>query len=180
MTRTALSHRRPVELRRQVPLALARAVVVLNEAPQEVIGSEHDGFWAAAEAHAILGAQLLPGTLVIRSVRLGFGPRLQDEDAVVLPVWWEDDEHPHLFPTFDGGLELRDDYGGTDLRLVGSYQPPLGALGFADGLAGHRFVVASLETFVDDVTTRLLTVALDAAVPGSPGQGRPTAPAGVG
>ena len=170
MTRTALSHRRPVELRRQVPLAPARAVVVLNEAPQEVIGSEHDGFWAAAEAHAVLGAQLLPGTLVSRSVWVGFGPLLQDEDAMVLPVWWEDDEHPHLFPTFDGGLELRDAYGGTELRLVGSYEPPLGAFGrFADGLAGHRFVVASLETFLDEVAARLLTVALDVAGPGSPG-----------
>lgn len=170
MTRTALSHRRSVELRRHVPVSLDRAVVVLDTAPQEIIGSERDRFWAAAEAHAVLGALLLPGTLVHRSVRVGFGPLLPDEDAMVLPVWWEDDEHPNLFPTFDGRLELRDDYGGTELRLVGSYQPPLGAFGrFADGLAGHRFVVASLETFLDDVATRLLTVALDVAGPGASG-----------
>ena len=170
MTRTALSHRRSVELHRHVPVTLDRAVAVLDAAPQEIIGSERDGFWAAAEAHADLGAQLLAGTLVTRSVRVGFGPLLRDEGAMVLPVWWEDDEHPNLFPTFDGGLELRDDDGGTELHLVGSYQPPLGAFGrFADGLAGHRFVVASLEAFLDDLAARLLTMALDVAALGGPG-----------
>lgn len=173
MSRTALSHRRPVELRRHLPVGVDRAVSMLNAAPQDVVGSHRDGFWAAAEAHAVLGAQLLPGTLVTRSVRIGFGPLLEDDDAMVLPIWWEDDEHPNLFPTFVGGLEVREDYGETELRLAGSYEPPLGTFGrFADGLAGHRFVVASLETFMDDVGARLLAVALDRV-----GEQRPAATA---
>jgi hypothetical protein len=164
MSRTALSHRRAVELRRHLPAPVARAVAVLNAAPQDIVGSHRDGFWAPAEAHAVLGAQLLPGTLVTRSVRIGFGPLLEDEDVMVLPVWWEDDEHPHLFPTFDGGLELGEDDGGTELRLAGSYEPPLGGLGrFADGVAGHRFVMDSLARFVDDIGARLTTAALDGA-----------------
>lgn len=162
---TLTNRRRPVELRRHLAVAVDRAVAVLNAAPQEIIGSQRDGFWAPAEAHAVLGAQLLPGTLVSRSVRIGLGPLLEDGDAMVLPVWWEDDEHPNLFPTFDGGFELRAAAGGTDLCLAGSYQPPLGTFGrFADGVAGHRFVMASLETFVDDIGARLLAVALDGGV----------------
>lgn len=165
MARTATSRRRSVELRRQVPVALDRAVAVLDAAPQRVVGSRRDGFWAGAEAHAVLGAQLLPGTLVTRPVRIGVGPLLEEDDALVLPVWWEDAEHPHLFPTFDGGLELRGGHHGTEVRLVGSYEPPLGTLGrFADGLAGHRFVVASLETFLDEIAARLAAAVRDAAI----------------
>lgn len=156
MARTATSHRRPVAMRRHVPVETDRAVAVLDAAPQEVVGSRRDGFWAGAEAHAFLGAQLLPGSLVTRPVRIGFGPMLEEDDAIVLPVWWEDAEHPHLFPTFDGGFELRPEGAGTALQLVGSYEPPLGTVGrFADGLAGHRFVVESLERFLDEVTGRL-------------------------
>lgn len=84
---------------------------------------------------------------------------MEEEGAVVLPVWWEDAEHPDLFPTFDGGLELRADGRGTALGLVGSYEPPLGLLGrFGDGLAGHRIVMASLNEFLADVAA-LLTAA---------------------
>ena len=156
MVRTATSRRRSVELRRDVPVAVGRAVAILDAAPQRVVGSRRDGFWAGAEAHAILGAHLLPGTLVTRPVRIGFGPLLEEDDARVLPVWWEDDEHPHLFPTFDGGLEFRGDHEGTELRLVGSYEPPLGAIGrFVDDFAGHRFVLASLEAFLDEIRVRL-------------------------
>lgn len=161
MPHATLSHRRSVELRRHLPVGLRRAVAVLTTAPQHIVGSHRGGFWAPAEAHAVLGAQLLPGTLVTRSVRIGFGPLLEDDEVMVLPVWWEDDEHPHLFPTFDGGLELSEDDGGTELQLAGSYEPPLGGLGrFADGLAGHRFVMASLERFVDDIGARLTAAAV--------------------
>lgn len=165
MVRTATSRRRSVEVRRHLAVAVDRAVAVLNAGPHTIVGSRREGFWAGAEAHAVLGAQLLPGTLVTRPVRIGFGPMLEDEDAQVLPVWWEDAEHPHLFPTFDGGLELRGDWDGTEVRLVGSYEPPLGTVGrFADGLAGHRFVLASLETFLDDVAGRLAAAVRDAAI----------------
>ena len=62
-----------------------------------------------------------------------------------------------MFPTFDGGIELRpngDD--ATELGLLGSQEPPLGAVGrFADGLAGHRVVIASLEALLDDIAARL-------------------------
>ena len=38
---------------------------------------------------------------------------------------------------------------------MGSYEPSLGSVGrFADGLAGHKVVIASLEAFLDDAVLR--------------------------
>ncbi|MDP1806877.1 MAG: hypothetical protein Q8K72_16990, partial [Acidimicrobiales bacterium] len=97
------------------------------------------------------------------------GPLMEEDGAVVLPVGWEDAEHPDLFPTFDGGLELYPDGRGTALRLVGSYVPPLGLIGrFADELAGHRIVLASLSKFLADVAS-LLTAAANAGQPAGDG-----------
>jgi hypothetical protein len=71
-------------------------------------------------------------------------------------VWWEAAGHPYLFPTFDGALEVRHLGDETELRLVGSYQPPLGHFGyFADGLIGHPVVTASLESVLAEAAERL-------------------------
>lgn len=93
-----------------------------------------------------------------RAVRLGWGHWFIDSDnAFTLPVWWEASEHQGLFPTFDGGLELRP--AGpekTEIHLVGSYVPPLGRAGrFADQMVGHRVVCDSVEGFLADITRRL-------------------------
>ena len=143
---------------RYVPIPVDLAVAIVEAGPQRLVGSgagsRSDG-WARTD----LRAELPGGGSVTRSARVGFGPVMEEDGAVVLPVWWEDAEHPDLFPTFDGGLELSADGRGTCLRLVGSYVPPLGLLGrFGDGLAGHRIVLATLVKFLADVAT-LLTAA---------------------
>jgi hypothetical protein len=162
MARTTDSSRRPVELVRYLPVPLAVAIGVLHDAPQQVIGSDLDGDWAGV--HNGLGPELVAGRHLRREVRIGVGPLIDDDDVLVLPIWWEDADFPHLFPTFDGGLELRPDRGGTEVRLVGSYEVPLGALGrFADSLAGHHVVIASLETFLSRAAGRLTAVAVLAA-----------------
>lgn len=143
---TTAPRRRPIELGRRVAVRVDRALAALDRAPYDVVGSA-----------------LLPGRELRREVRIGVGPLLEDDDVFVLPLWWEDSEHPQLFPTFDGGLEVRADGAGTEIRLVGSYRPPLGPLGrFADGLVGHRVVTASLESFLTDVADRLADVAVEA------------------
>jgi hypothetical protein len=99
-----------------------------------------------------------------RSVRLGLGALLTEEDgSTVLPVWWEALEHPRRFPTFDGGLAVGKHGDGTaELRLEGSYLPPLGAVGaFADTLLGHRFVTASLEVLLNTIADCLTQTRLD-------------------
>lgn len=168
MPSLATPYRRSIELRRRIDIPAHLAVAVLESAPGEAVGVDGGRVWTDTEAHARLGAELLAGMHVERPVRIGVGPLIEDDDATVLPVWWEDAEHPNLFPTFDGGLELRGDEDGTEMRLVGSYQPPLGALGrFGDGLAGHRVVMASLERFLVDVAGRLAAAAGEAAEAGS-------------
>jgi hypothetical protein len=148
MSAALTSHRRPVDVVRRVPVAAAFAIAALETGPHRILGSRLGPVWTTRA----------PGTArVSREVRLGVGPVFEDEGAIVVPVWWEDADHPRLFPTFDGGIELRpreDD--ATEVRLVGSYEPPLGTIGrFADGLAGHKVVIASLEALLDDVVTRL-------------------------
>ena len=158
MQTTATSSRRRVDVLRYVPVAADVAVAIIEAGPQGLIPS-HAGHWSSPEVRADLRAELPGGGSVSRSARVGFGPLMEEDGAVVLPVWWEDAEHPNLFPTFDGGLELQADGPRTALRLVGSYQPPLGLLGrFGDGLAGHRIVMASINTFLADVA-RLVTAA---------------------
>lgn len=163
MARTVSPSRRPVELVRHLPVPVEVAVSVLGDTPQQIIGSELAGTWNGV--HAGIGPELVAGRHVRREVRIGFGPLVEeDDDVLVLPVWWEDADFPHLFPTFDGGLELRPEGDGTEVRLIGSYEAPLGALGrFADTLAGHHVVMTSLETFLACAAARLLAAARQAA-----------------
>jgi hypothetical protein len=156
---TITCHRRSVDLLRYLPIPAEVALALVEAGPQRFVGSRAEDC-ACAQARADLQVELPGLGSVTRSACVGFGPLMEeDEGAAVLPVWWEDAEHPDLFPTFDGGLELYRDGRGTALRLVGSYVPPFGLLGrFGDGLAGHRIVVTTLNKFLGDVAA-LLTAA---------------------
>ena len=156
MPLTANHHRRAVALVRHVPVPVEAAVALLEHDPHRVIGSHLGAPWNGMALHADLAVELFGRRAVAREVSVGIGPLIEDEDALALPLWWQAAEHPQLFPTFDGGIELRRDEQGTELRLVGSYRPPLGAVGrFADGVLGHRVVMTSLERFLTAVTERL-------------------------
>jgi hypothetical protein len=160
MALTVTNLRRPVELTRRVPVLVDTAVAALGQDLRRVIGWRLPAPIADGEAFTELEVGIPGGRQIGREVRLGFGPLLEDDGAMALPVWWEDAEHPELFPTFDGGLELLPAADETELRLVGSYQPPFGAFGrFADGLVGRRIVAASLEAFLAAVADRLISAA---------------------
>jgi hypothetical protein len=70
---------------------------------------------------------------------------------VLVPMRWiATGRSGDLFPALDGNLELleRPD-GGTELHLVGSYQPPLGRTGeVLDQLLLHRVARRTLESFL--------------------------------
>ncbi len=156
MPRLHTTVRRPVDLVEHISVPAERAIAVFDAAPANIVGSGTTGPAPASATLANLSTGLGGGRTLTRDVRVGFGPAMDDDGDHVLPVWWEDAEHPYLFPAFDGGLELRRNGEQTDVRLVGSYQPPLGPVGrFADGLAGHRVVIASLEAFLHEVAGRL-------------------------
>src|SRR5918912_1142928 len=120
MSATLTSHRPPAALARRIPVAAPFAVAVLEAAPTRVIGNRLGAVWTGPELNASLSEKLFGAARVTREVRIGVGPLLDDEDegALVLPVWWEDAEHPRLFPTFDGGIELQADGAATEIRLV--------------------------------------------------------------
>ena len=156
ITDTTSRRRRAIAVSRRVPVPVSVATALLAGDPGRIIGFELPPPWTGDEGRTDVGVELPGGHQVSRAVRIGFGSMLEDDDALALPVWWEDAEHPDLFPTFDGGIELRGDERGAELRLVGSYQPPLGTLGrFADSLVGHRVVVASLEAFLASTAEHL-------------------------
>jgi hypothetical protein len=83
---------------------------------------------------------------------LGLSPRILE-----IPVQWRAADHARCFPTMTGILRIT--RGGPDaieLRLLGSYAPPLGPLGeFADRLAGHDAAAASLRGVLVEVARRL-------------------------
>ena len=157
MAMTMSVRRRPVEITRRVPVGIEAAVHILKHAPERLLGADFATSWIVSDGPETLGIDLPGGMHVSREVRVGFGPAFQEEDAFVLAVWWEAAEHPQLFPTFDGGFEVRAAGDATELRLVGSYEPPLGALGrFADGVIGHRLVTASLDALLTSAAERLV------------------------
>jgi hypothetical protein len=99
----------------------------------------------------------LAGAHFDRTAAVGFASVVEEDDGTrVLPRWWEAAEQPWLFPTFDGGLEVRPDDGGTQLRLEGRYRPPLGAAGaLVNRAVLNRAATASLEALLDRLTARL-------------------------
>ena len=156
MVKAPVHHRRAVELVRRVPVPVAAALAIFERDPHRVIGPHLGAPWTDTELHADLVVELFGRRQVVREVRIGVGRLLEDDGILALPLWWQAAEHPQLFPTFDGGLEVRGDELETELRLVGSYRPPLGAVGrFADGVVGHRVVMASLDEFLSAVAERL-------------------------
>lgn len=160
MAMMVTARRRPVEIARRVPVPLEAAVDVLKHASERLIGADFAAYWMAADRAEMLGIDLPGGLHVSQEVRVGLGPVFEEDGAYVVAVWWEAAEHPHLFPTFDGGFEVRGAGGATELRLVGSYEPPLGALGrFADGVVGHRLVAASLDALLASAAERLAAAA---------------------
>jgi hypothetical protein len=178
MTANTMSRRRrAIAVSRRVSVPVDVAAALLASDPGRIISSDLPPPWTDDGARADVGVELPGGHQVSRAVRIGFGPMLEDDDAQALPVWWEDAERPDLFPTFDGGIELRGDERGAELRLVGSYQPPLGNLGrFADSLVGHRVALASLEAYLATTVEHLLALAAAQPPLRGPGLRQPPLP----
>lgn len=148
----------------RVDVPILAALQLFDEQPGRLIGRRV----APAEQGPpdLLTVTLPAGRRITRRVEIGYGPLMEEDDVLAIPVWWQDAVHPDLFPTFDGGIELRGDERGTELWLVGSYQPPLGALGgFGDSILGRRVVLATLEKFLAGVADRLVAVAAPLAAP---------------
>ncbi len=97
------------------------------------------------------------GGAITRRVRAEVGPLISEPDSLRIPLHWKAAEHPNLFPFMEGELHISDVVGNRiELRLVGEYRAPLGAIGaVADAVAGHRVAEKSLHGFLNEVANRL-------------------------
>ena len=156
MAMNTAAGRHTIEMSRPVPVPFDAAVAVMKHAPWRAVTSAFAASWTGGDPEAGVGVDLPGGVHVERTVRVGFGSPFQEDDAFVTPVWWQAAQHPQRYPTFDGAFELRPQDGATEIRLTGGYRPPFGSIGrIADGVVGHRIVLASLETLLAAAADRL-------------------------
>jgi hypothetical protein len=125
-------------------------------------------YWHAAailklDQDAIIKAPLeelrfeIGGGAITRRVHSQVGPLISGPESLRVPSRWKSAEHPNLFPVMDGELHISDVGGNQiDLRLVGEYSTPMGAVGtVTDALAGRRVVEKSCHNFLTEVASRL-------------------------
>jgi hypothetical protein len=97
------------------------------------------------------------GGAITRRVDAEVGSLDSGPASLRVPLKWQAFVHPSLFPVMNGELHISDVAGDhIELRLVGEYRTPLGAVGaVADALAGRRVAENSLRRFLAEVATRL-------------------------
>lgn len=151
-----------VLITRRVPRPAREVSACLSQDPATLLGASGDPAGLPAGRYPVPLQVTLAGAHFDRLAAVGFASVVEEEDGTrVLPLWWEAADQPWLFPTFDGGLEVRPDDGGTELRLEGRYRPPLGAAGaLVNRAVLNRAATASLEALLDRLSARL------AAAPG--------------
>jgi hypothetical protein len=97
------------------------------------------------------------GGAITRRVDAEVGPLQSEAASLRVPLQWKAAEHPNLFPVMHGELRISDiDGSQIELRLVGEYRSPLGAVGaFGEALAGRRVAEKTLRGFLTDAARRL-------------------------
>jgi hypothetical protein len=96
-----------------------------------------------------IGPQRL-GDLVARTVRVRLGTPSARGDLLLVPLRWEDAQHPALFPVLDGDLEIAPlDPDRCRMVLYASYRPPLRGLGkVIDDALLHRVAESTVRAFL--------------------------------
>jgi hypothetical protein len=113
-----------------------------------------------------------PAAGVRHDVVVTVGATCEAEGELWVPLRWEPSGHRRVLPGFEGVLELDGDPDGdgrgpVGLRIRGTYDVPLGAVGrFGDGVAGRRVARQTLGLLVGELAERLDELVLaDAADP---------------
>ena len=103
-------------------------------------------------------------------VLVGGRSRDVEPGTLAVPVSWRAAEHAALFPTMTGQLVVRDEGAANiDVRLIGEYRPPLGAVGaMVDRLFAQRAAAASLREYLHTVATRLAARLAEHSLPRQP------------
>jgi hypothetical protein len=97
------------------------------------------------------------GGAFTRRVEADVGALSSGPSSLSVPLHWTAAEHPSLFPVMDGELRIsKDEDNQIQVRLVGEYRSPLGAVGaVGDAVGGRRVAEKSLHGFLTEVATRL-------------------------
>ena len=150
----------PVLITRRVPCPPAEVNAYLSHDPASLFQTGDEPASLPDGRYPVPLQVSLAGAHFDRIAAVGIASVVEEEDGTrVLPLWWEAAEQPWLFPTFDGGLEIRPDDDGTQLRLEGRYRPPLGAAGaLVNRAVLNRAATASLETLLERLSARLAAI----------------------
>ncbi len=115
---------------------------------------------AAGDDAALLvrvGPQLL-GDILARTVVVRLGLPSRRNGAVLVPIRWEDAQHPALFPVLDGDLEVASlDDNRCRIVLSACYRPPLRAVGrIIDEAVLHRVAESTVRAFLRRAASALV------------------------
>ena len=148
----------PVVIKRRVPVPAAVVYACLLEHPAALLGSTDPSVDGPGGTYLVPLQARFAGVHFDRTAAVGVGPAIEEDDGSrILPLWWEAAEQPWLFPTFDGGLEVRPLASGAEVRLEGHYRPPLGSAGrLVNRALLNRAATASLEALLDRLSSRLI------------------------
>jgi hypothetical protein len=148
----------PIVIKRRVPVPASVVYARLLEDPAALLGSADRSVDGPGGTYLVPLSARIAGVHFDRTAAVGVGPAIEEDDGSrILPLWWEAAEQPWLFPTFDGGLEVRPVATGAELRLEGHYRPPLGSAGrLVNWALLHRAATASLEALLDRLSSRLI------------------------
>jgi hypothetical protein len=92
-----------------------------------------------------------------KSVKVDLGDPYEREGQLVVPMHWWAPRATRLYPHLDAALEFAPfGAGSTQITLMGSYEPPLGAVGRqVDMILLHRVANASIRSFLTRVSHTL-------------------------
>jgi hypothetical protein len=103
--------------------------------------------------HVRAGVALLSKQVVVQAL----DPVVSAQRTMIPIRWTATGVTGPLFPTLDANLELRpSDAGGTRIVLIGSYLPPLGALGaVVDRMILRQLATATVRNFLARIAVRV-------------------------
>jgi hypothetical protein len=100
----------------------------------------------------------LGDNIIGRDVVLALGVVEVADDEAHVAVSWRAARHPHLFPVFEGELQVRrEGWADVELRLAGSYRTPFWFAGeLGDRMLGHHVADRTFRSFLAGVARRLV------------------------
>jgi hypothetical protein len=129
---------------------LHRLISYLSDVTPE--GASSEATQDQRSSHVRAGFAFLSKQVLVQTLE----PTVTGARTIVPVRWTATGITGPLFPTLDANIELRQTACGTEIALVGSYLPPMGALGAAvDRLVLHELATATVGNFLGRIAARV-------------------------